>query len=106
MFTVPVAFDEDFEGELADNHDTRTEVSLLAKGPDPELTKVGYISNWITVDNVVENMYFTAALWHLQIIYPWQWHSPDSLWYAYFRVSLGTFNMDPLVSNNLVCSYD
>ncbi|KAB2622786.1 tRNA (guanosine(18)-2'-O)-methyltransferase-like [Pyrus ussuriensis x Pyrus communis] len=34
-----VAFDEDFEGELADNHDTRTEVSLLAKGPDPELTK-------------------------------------------------------------------
>lgn len=45
MFTVPVAFDEDFEGELADNHDTRTEVSLLAKGPDPELTKVGYISN-------------------------------------------------------------
>ncbi|ONI06355.1 hypothetical protein PRUPE_5G055400 [Prunus persica] len=34
-----VAFDEDFEGELADNHDTRTEVSLLAKGPDTELTK-------------------------------------------------------------------
>ncbi|PRQ18401.1 putative tRNA (guanosine(18)-2'-O)-methyltransferase [Rosa chinensis] len=34
-----VAFDEDFEGELADNRDTRAEVSLLAKGPDPELTK-------------------------------------------------------------------
>nr|XP_011465219.1 PREDICTED: uncharacterized protein LOC101309934 [Fragaria vesca subsp. vesca] len=34
-----VAFDEDFEGELADNRDTRAEVSLLAKGPDLELTK-------------------------------------------------------------------
>lgn len=36
----PVAFDEDFEAELADNHDARTEVSLLAKSPDPELTEV------------------------------------------------------------------
>ncbi|GKV10777.1 hypothetical protein SLEP1_g22096 [Rubroshorea leprosula] len=34
-----VAFDEDFEAELTENHDVRTEVSLLAKSPDPELTK-------------------------------------------------------------------
>ncbi|KAL5551309.1 hypothetical protein UlMin_001485 [Ulmus minor] len=34
-----VAFDEDFEAELADNHETRIEVSLLAKSPDPELTE-------------------------------------------------------------------
>ncbi|KEH31617.1 putative tRNA (guanosine(18)-2'-O)-methyltransferase [Medicago truncatula] len=34
-----VAFDEDFEGELADNNDARLEVSLLAGSPDPELTE-------------------------------------------------------------------
>ncbi|XP_058009476.1 uncharacterized protein LOC110660845 isoform X2 [Hevea brasiliensis] len=34
-----VAFDEDFEAELAENRDARTEVSLLAKSPDPELTE-------------------------------------------------------------------
>ncbi|GLT91144.1 hypothetical protein SLE2022_090460 [Rubroshorea leprosula] len=34
-----VAFDEDFEAELTENHDVRTEVSLLAKSPDPELTE-------------------------------------------------------------------
>ncbi|GMN30914.1 hypothetical protein TIFTF001_003022 [Ficus carica] len=34
-----VAFDEDFEAELADNQDTRIEVSLLAKSPDPELSE-------------------------------------------------------------------
>ncbi|PNY04748.1 tRNA/rRNA methyltransferase SpoU family protein [Trifolium pratense] len=34
-----VAFDEDFEGELADNNDARLEVSLLARSPDPELTE-------------------------------------------------------------------
>ena len=33
-------FDEDFEAELSDNSDARTEVSLLAKNPDPELTEV------------------------------------------------------------------
>jgi len=37
-----VAFDEDFEAELADNFDARTEVSLLAKNPDSELTEVSY----------------------------------------------------------------
>ncbi|KAI8530133.1 hypothetical protein RHMOL_Rhmol11G0032100 [Rhododendron molle] len=35
-----VAFDEDFEAELAENHDVRREVSLLAKSPDLELTEV------------------------------------------------------------------
>ncbi|XP_021841519.2 uncharacterized protein [Spinacia oleracea] len=34
-----VAFDEDFEGELTDNGDARTEVSLLAKIPDSEIAK-------------------------------------------------------------------
>lgn len=37
---VPVAFDEDFEAELIDNRDAKTEVSLLAKGPNSELTEV------------------------------------------------------------------
>lgn len=53
IFFSPVAFDEDFEGELADNHDTRTEVSLLAKGPDTELTKVGYIVIEFNVGNIL-----------------------------------------------------
>ncbi|KAK4844740.1 hypothetical protein QYF36_023863 [Acer negundo] len=34
-----VAFDEDFEAELAENHDAKIEVSLLAKSSDPELTE-------------------------------------------------------------------
>lgn len=34
-----VAFDEDFEAELAENYDAKTEVSLLAKSPVPELTE-------------------------------------------------------------------
>jgi tRNA guanosine-2'-O-methyltransferase len=38
-----VAFDEDFEGELADNLDARSEVSLLAKSTSPELTEVSYL---------------------------------------------------------------
>ncbi|KAL0372987.1 UNVERIFIED_CONTAM: hypothetical protein Scaly_0980300 [Sesamum calycinum] len=35
-----VAFDEDFEAELAENHDARTEVSMLSRRLDPELTDV------------------------------------------------------------------
>ncbi|KAK9203377.1 hypothetical protein WN943_013631 [Citrus x changshan-huyou] len=35
-----VAFDEDFEAELAENYDAKTEVSLLAKSPVPELTEL------------------------------------------------------------------
>ncbi|XP_042490760.1 uncharacterized protein LOC122070638 isoform X2 [Macadamia integrifolia] len=35
-----VAFDEDFEAELVESHDARTEVSLLATNPDSELTEV------------------------------------------------------------------
>ncbi|KAK7330831.1 hypothetical protein VNO77_25035 [Canavalia gladiata] len=34
-----VAFDEDFEAELADNNDARLEVSLLSRSPDTELTE-------------------------------------------------------------------
>ncbi|CAL0331179.1 unnamed protein product [Lupinus luteus] len=34
-----VAFDEDFEAELADNNDARLEVSVLAMSPDSELTE-------------------------------------------------------------------
>ncbi|OVA14952.1 tRNA/rRNA methyltransferase [Macleaya cordata] len=34
-----VAFDEDFEAELAESNDARMEVSLLAKSPDSELTE-------------------------------------------------------------------
>ncbi|XP_019421761.1 PREDICTED: uncharacterized protein LOC109331611 [Lupinus angustifolius] len=34
-----VAFDEDFEAELADNNDARLEVSILAMSPDSELTE-------------------------------------------------------------------
>ncbi|CAN0842679.1 Probable methyltransferase TARBP1 [Linum grandiflorum] len=34
-----VAFDEDFEAELVENYEARTEVSLLANNPDPELTE-------------------------------------------------------------------
>ncbi|XP_060207448.1 uncharacterized protein LOC132635184 isoform X2 [Lycium barbarum] len=34
-----VAFDEDFEAELSENHDAKIEVLVLAKSPDPELTE-------------------------------------------------------------------
>ncbi|CAA3014630.1 uncharacterized protein LOC111390252 [Olea europaea subsp. europaea] len=34
-----VAFDEDFEAEVAENHDAKNEVSLLSKSFDPELTE-------------------------------------------------------------------
>lgn len=40
MNSSSVAFDEDFEAELAENYDARLEVSLLAKSPDFELTEV------------------------------------------------------------------
>ncbi|XP_029120003.1 uncharacterized protein [Elaeis guineensis] len=35
-----VAFDEDFEAELFENHEARMEVSLLAQSPDREFTEV------------------------------------------------------------------
>ncbi|KAH0448169.1 hypothetical protein IEQ34_021969 [Dendrobium chrysotoxum] len=41
-----VAFDEDFEAELSENHEAKIEFSLLAQSPDPELTeyfKLNYI---------------------------------------------------------------
>ncbi|KAI3453453.1 hypothetical protein Pfo_010116 [Paulownia fortunei] len=39
-FYGSVAFDEDFEAELAENSDARTEVSVLSRSLDPELTDV------------------------------------------------------------------
>lgn len=35
-----MAFDEDFEAELTENLEARSEVSLLAQSPDQELTEV------------------------------------------------------------------
>ncbi|EEC74324.1 hypothetical protein OsI_09608 [Oryza sativa Indica Group] len=35
-----VAFDEDFEAELSENHEARLEVSMLAQSPDREFTEV------------------------------------------------------------------
>ncbi|RWW12315.1 hypothetical protein GW17_00024028 [Ensete ventricosum] len=35
-----VAFDEDFEAELSENHEAQIEVSLLAQSPDHEFTEV------------------------------------------------------------------
>ncbi|XP_028552832.1 uncharacterized protein LOC110107437 isoform X2 [Dendrobium catenatum] len=35
-----VAFDEDFEAELSENHEAKIEFPLLAQSPDPELTEV------------------------------------------------------------------
>lgn len=35
-----VAFDEDFQAEVAENYDARAEVSMLSKSLDPELTDV------------------------------------------------------------------
>lgn len=40
--SLSVAFDEDFEAELAENNDARLEVSILAGSPDPELTEVSF----------------------------------------------------------------
>lgn len=37
---LTVAFDEDFEAELTENHDARIEVSGLANVPEPGLTEV------------------------------------------------------------------
>lgn len=42
MLSLSVAFDEDFEAELAENRDSRIEVSFLGKSPDSELTEVSY----------------------------------------------------------------
>ncbi|XP_076936479.1 uncharacterized protein LOC143603613 [Bidens hawaiensis] len=37
-----VAFDEDFEAEVTENHDARTEVSILSASSDPELNEVEF----------------------------------------------------------------
>ena len=42
-----VAFDEDFEAELSENHEARFEVSMLAQSPDREFTEVN-LETWGT----------------------------------------------------------
>lgn len=39
-FLFAVAFDEDFEAELSENHEAELEVSILAQSPDQEFTEV------------------------------------------------------------------
>lgn len=41
-----VAFDEDFEAELSENHEARAEVSLLAQSPDREFTEVNQFQHF------------------------------------------------------------
>lgn len=62
-FSSSVAFDEDFEAELAENHDARNEVSLLAKSPDPELTEVSYI-----IYKFYVVLYYLMVIWSASII--------------------------------------
>lgn len=40
LFLFAVAFDEDFEAELSENHEAEIEVSILAQSPDQEFTEV------------------------------------------------------------------
>lgn len=40
LFLFAVAFDEDFEAELSENHEAELEVSILAQSPDQEFTEV------------------------------------------------------------------
>ena len=35
-----MAFDEDFEAELSENHEAKFEVSMLSQSPDREFTEV------------------------------------------------------------------
>eukprot|EP00268_Persea_americana_P031712 TRINITY_DN3099_c0_g1_i2.p1 TRINITY_DN3099_c0_g1~~TRINITY_DN3099_c0_g1_i2.p1 ORF type:complete len:1865 (+),score=313.63 TRINITY_DN3099_c0_g1_i2:84-5678(+) len=55
-----VAFDEDFEAELAENHDARKEVMLLAKNLDPELTEE-FINTELYARIVVAVLFFKLA---------------------------------------------
>lgn len=52
VICIPVAFDEDFEAELADSHDTKIEISLLETSLDAELTEVKSIIFALYVLNV------------------------------------------------------
>ncbi|XVE57547.1 hypothetical protein DITRI_Ditri04bG0099200 [Diplodiscus trichospermus] len=55
-----VAFDEDFEAELTENHDARTEVTLLAKIPDSELTEA-FINTELYARVSVANLFYKLA---------------------------------------------
>lgn len=55
-----VAFDEDFEAELTENGDARTEVSLLAKIPDSELTEA-YINTELYARVSVTVLFYKLA---------------------------------------------
>lgn len=73
-FSSSVAFDEDFEAELAENHDARNEVSLLAKSPDPELTEVSYI-----IYKFYVVLYYLMVTWSASIIGVNNWsHGPKT----------------------------
>ncbi|XVF10929.1 hypothetical protein REPUB_Repub07fG0225600 [Reevesia pubescens] len=55
-----VAFDEDFEAELTENHDARTEVTLLAKTPDSELTEA-FINTELYARVSVANLFYKLS---------------------------------------------
>ncbi|XWS49177.1 hypothetical protein CRYUN_Cryun13aG0141400 [Craigia yunnanensis] len=55
-----VAFDEDFEAELTGNHDARTEVTLLAKTPESELTEA-LINTELYARVSVANLFYKLA---------------------------------------------
>uniref|UniRef100_A0A803L5M7 tRNA/rRNA methyltransferase SpoU type domain-containing protein n=1 Tax=Chenopodium quinoa TaxID=63459 RepID=A0A803L5M7_CHEQI len=55
-----IAFDEDFEGELTENGDARTEVSLLAKVPDSEITNA-YINTELYARVSVAVLFYKLA---------------------------------------------
>ncbi|XP_021765778.1 uncharacterized protein LOC110730295 isoform X2 [Chenopodium quinoa] len=55
-----IAFDEDFEGELTENGDARTEVSLLAKIPDSEIAEA-YINTELYARVSVAVLFYKLA---------------------------------------------
>ncbi|PPS09843.1 hypothetical protein GOBAR_AA10783 [Gossypium barbadense] len=56
----PVAFDEDFEAELSENDDARTEVTLLTKIQDSELTEA-FINTELYARVCVANLFYKLA---------------------------------------------
>ncbi|XP_022735879.1 uncharacterized protein LOC111289259 isoform X3 [Durio zibethinus] len=55
-----VAFDEDFEAELTENHGAKSEVTLLAKIPDSELTEA-FINTELYARVSVANLFYKLA---------------------------------------------
>lgn len=47
--TLTVAFDEDFEAELTENHEAKIEVSCLANVPEPGLAEVSTTFSFVEV---------------------------------------------------------